>query len=104
MGHEAAPPAIKVLATDLNEAALARATACYLALNCLGSLIGPVVTGVVMDYFGKAALPISGIAACGRGSRQARRRDRHRCGNANRHARHHKLDAPAAHRRVTGTK
>ncbi|HEY7426976.1 MAG TPA: hypothetical protein VH682_22265, partial [Gemmataceae bacterium] len=28
-------------------------------------LVGPVVTGVVMDCFGKPAMPASGIAACG---------------------------------------
>jgi MFS family permease len=35
---------------------LARANAWYLALNCLGSLIGPVLTGKAMDLFGKSAL------------------------------------------------
>jgi MFS family permease len=59
------PLGLSLLGEQVRDAALARATACYLALNCLGSLIGPVVTGVVMDSFGKAALPVSGIAACG---------------------------------------
>ena len=47
----------------MREAAYARASAYFLALNCLGSLIGPVITGVVMDCFGKSAMPASGIAA-----------------------------------------
>jgi MFS family permease len=35
---------------------LARANAWYLALNCLGSLVGPVVAGRAMDLFNKHAL------------------------------------------------
>lgn len=58
------PLGLSLLGQQLRDAALARATACYLSLNCLGSLIGPVVTGYIMDYYGKAAMPISGIAAC----------------------------------------
>jgi MFS family permease len=58
------PLGLSLLGEQVRETALARATACYLALNCLGSLIGPVVTGVVMDCFGKPAMPVSGIAAC----------------------------------------
>jgi MFS family permease len=58
------PLGLSLLGEQLCAAALARATACYLSLNCLGSLIGPVVTGYVMDYFGKAAMPVSGVAAC----------------------------------------
>lgn len=58
------PLGLSLLGEQVRDAALARATAYYLALNCLGSLIGPVVTGIVMDSFGKAALPVSGIAAC----------------------------------------
>jgi MFS family permease len=57
------PLGLSLLGEQLREQALARANACYLALNCLGSLIGPVITGVVMDCFGKASMPISGIAA-----------------------------------------
>jgi len=59
------PLGLSLLGEQVSAAALARASACYLALNCLGSLIGPVVTGVVMDCFGKPAMPASGIAACG---------------------------------------
>jgi MFS family permease len=58
------PLGLSLLGEQVRDAALARASACYLALNCLGSLIGPVVTGVVMDAFGKSAMPASGIVAC----------------------------------------
>jgi MFS family permease len=58
------PLGLSLLGEQVRDAALARASACYLALNCLGSLIGPILTGVVMDSFGKAAMPVSGIAAC----------------------------------------
>lgn len=58
------PLGLSLLGEQLRDAALVRATAWYLALNCLGSLIGPVVTGYVMDYYGKAAMPVSGVAAC----------------------------------------
>lgn len=58
------PLGLSLLGEQVRDAALARASACYLALNCLGSLVGPIVTGVVMDSYGKAAMPASGIAAC----------------------------------------
>ncbi|MGH7221902.1 MAG: MFS transporter, partial [Gemmataceae bacterium] len=58
------PLGLSLLGEQVRDAALARASACYLALNCLGSLIGPIVTGIVMDYYGKAAMPASGVAAC----------------------------------------
>jgi MFS family permease len=57
------PLGLSLLGEQVRDAALARASACYLALNCLGSLIGPIVTGAVMDYHGKAAMPASGIVA-----------------------------------------
>jgi len=58
------PLGLALLGEQVREAALARASACYLALNCLGSLIGPTVTGYVMDSYGRGALPASGIVAC----------------------------------------
>jgi MFS family permease len=58
------PLGLSLLGEQVREAALARASACYLALNCLGSLVGPIVTGIVMDSCGKLAMPASGIAAC----------------------------------------
>jgi MFS family permease len=57
------PLGLSLLGEQVGDAALARASACFLALNCLGSLVGPVVTGVVMDCFGKPAMPAGGIAA-----------------------------------------
>jgi MFS family permease len=57
------PLGLSLLGEQVREAALAQASACFLALNCLGSLIGPVVTGVVMDCFGKPTMPASGIVA-----------------------------------------
>jgi MFS family permease len=57
------PLGLSLLGEQVREAAFARASACYLALNCVGSLVGPVITGVVMDCFGKSAMPASGIAA-----------------------------------------
>lgn len=59
------PLGLSLLGEQVRETALARASAWYLALNCVGSLIGPTVTGFVMDSFGKASLPVSGLAACG---------------------------------------
>lgn len=58
------PLGLSLLGEQVHNAALARASAFYLGLNCLGSLIGPIVTGVVMRYYGKEAMPASGIAAC----------------------------------------
>jgi len=58
------PLGLSLLGEQVRDAALARASVCFLALNCLGSLVGPIVTGVVMDAYGKAAMPASGIAAC----------------------------------------
>ena len=57
------PLGLSLLGEQVSNAALARASACYLALNCLGSLVGPIVTGVVMRYYGNATMPVSGIAA-----------------------------------------
>ena len=58
------PLGLSLLGEQVSDATLARASACYLALNCLGSLVGPVATGFVMDSLGKSAMPASGIAAC----------------------------------------
>lgn len=46
-------------------AGLARANAWFLAINCLGSLTGPAVTGAVMDRFGRGALFAAGGGAVG---------------------------------------
>jgi MFS family permease len=58
------PLGLSLLGEQVSDATLARASACYLALNCLGSLVGPVATGFVMDSLGKPAMPASGVAAC----------------------------------------
>jgi UMF2 family putative MFS family transporter len=44
---------------------LARANAWFLAINCLGSLIGPAVAGAAMDLFGRGALFVAGGGAVG---------------------------------------
>ena len=35
---------------------LARANAWYLGINCCGSLVGPFLTGAVMDHWGRPAM------------------------------------------------
>jgi MFS family permease len=42
---------------------MSRAGAWFLAINCLGSLTGPVITGAVMDWFGRGALFAAGGGA-----------------------------------------
>jgi MFS family permease len=42
---------------------MSRAGAWFLAINCLGSLTGPVVTGAVMDSFGRGAIFAAGGGA-----------------------------------------
>jgi hypothetical protein len=42
---------------------MSRAGACFLAINCAGSLVGPVVAGAAMDLFGRGALFVTGGAA-----------------------------------------
>jgi dipeptide/tripeptide permease len=43
-------------------AGLARANASFLAINCLGSVVGPVVAGGAMDWLGSGALFGTGAA------------------------------------------
>jgi MFS family permease len=50
------PLGLARLGERLPAPSLARANAWYLAINCLGSLIGPFCTGVVMDWFGMRAM------------------------------------------------
>jgi MFS family permease len=57
------PLGLAILGERLPEARLARAGAWYLAINCCGSLVGPVVTGAVMDTVGKPAMFLAGEAA-----------------------------------------
>jgi MFS family permease len=50
------PLGLSLLGERVAPSGLARANAWYLALNCLGSLTGPVLMGKAMDAFGKNAL------------------------------------------------
>lgn len=57
------PLALALLGERVPESRLARANAWFLAVNCLGSLIGPGVCGAAMDLFGSRALFIAGLEA-----------------------------------------
>jgi MFS family permease len=57
------PLGLAILGEDVPENQLARASAWYLAINCCGSLIGPVVSGMAMDRFGKPAMFVMALAA-----------------------------------------
>jgi MFS family permease len=50
------PLGLALLGERIPPSELARGNAWYLALNCLGSLVGPVVAGRAMDLFNKHAL------------------------------------------------
>lgn len=57
------PLGLAILGARLPESHLARANAWYLAMNCCGSLIGPVASGILMDHWGKPALFVGGEVA-----------------------------------------
>jgi MFS family permease len=57
------PLGLALLGERTPPAALARASARFLGINCVGSCMGPVIVGLVMDSFGKRAMFGSGIAA-----------------------------------------
>jgi MFS family permease len=57
------PLGLALLGERVPPSGLAKANAWYLALNCLGSLIGPLLMGKAMDVFGKHALFTVGEAA-----------------------------------------
>jgi MFS family permease len=57
------PLGLTLLGERLHRSALAHAGAWYLAINCCGSLIGPVLAGVALDQFGNQAIFITGLAA-----------------------------------------
>jgi MFS family permease len=57
------PLGLAILGDRLPPASLARANAWYLAINCCGSLTGPVISGAVMDWFGKPAMFLVAEAA-----------------------------------------
>jgi MFS family permease len=57
------PLGLARLGQRLPAAALPKANAWYLAINCLGSLTGPVAAGAAMDYLGRGALFGIGVVA-----------------------------------------
>lgn len=57
------PLGLALLGERLPPAGLSRASAGFLAINCLGSLVGPVISGIVMDWLGKRAMFSVGEAA-----------------------------------------
>jgi MFS family permease len=57
------PLGLAILGERVPASRLARANAWYLGINCLGSLIGPVVAGAAMDQLGKQAMFLTGEAA-----------------------------------------
>jgi MFS family permease len=57
------PLGLTLLGAQVQRGALARAGAWYLAINCSGSLIGPVIAGVALDQFGRQAIFLTGLAA-----------------------------------------
>jgi MFS family permease len=57
------PLGLSLLGQQLQQSALARAGARYLAINCSGSLMGPVLAGMALDQFGNQAIFIAGLAA-----------------------------------------
>jgi MFS family permease len=54
------PLGLATLGERTPPAGLARANAWYLAINCVGSLIGPTCTGRIMDWFGPRAMFAAG--------------------------------------------
>jgi MFS family permease len=57
------PLGLALLGERLPASGMARANAWYLAVNCLGSLTGPVLAGLAMDIFGRRAMFAAGGAA-----------------------------------------
>jgi MFS family permease len=57
------PMGLALLGQHLPPASIPRASAWYLAINCVGSLIGPFCTGVVVDRFGQQAIFAAGEVA-----------------------------------------
>jgi MFS family permease len=57
------PLGLAVLGERVPSVALPRASACFLAINCVGSVSGPVLTGEAMRWFGMRAMFPAGFAA-----------------------------------------
>jgi MFS family permease len=57
------PLGLAILGERLPAEGIPRANAWYLAINCVGSMIGPTLTGRLMDAFGKGTMFAAGGAA-----------------------------------------
>jgi MFS family permease len=57
------PLGLALLGERTRSSGLARANAWFLGINCIGSLVGPIVAGTAMDWFGNQALFYSGEVA-----------------------------------------
>jgi MFS family permease len=57
------PLGMTLLGERLPQSAMARGNARFLMFNCLGSLVGPAVCGVAMQWFGKPALFVAAEGA-----------------------------------------
>src|SRR4029077_14083579 len=57
------PLGLALLGERVPPAGLARAHAWYLAINCAGSMTGPVVAGAVMKSFGNRTMFLAGAGA-----------------------------------------
>jgi MFS family permease len=57
------PLGLAILGERVAGNGLPRASAWYLSINCLGSVMGPSLTGGLMDLFGKRALSAAGLGA-----------------------------------------
>jgi MFS family permease len=57
------PLGLALLGEQLPPSGLARAGAWYLAINCIGSVTGPVLAGAAMDQLGNQAVFLTGLAA-----------------------------------------
>lgn len=57
------PLGLAILGERTPPAGLARANSWFLAINCIGSVIGPGVAGRAMHWFGNDALILSGLVA-----------------------------------------
>jgi len=57
------PLGLAILGERLPSLAIPRASAWFLAINCIGSLTGPVLTGITMDLLGKQAIFLAGEGA-----------------------------------------
>jgi MFS family permease len=55
------PLGLALLGDRVSPAGLAQANACYLASNCVGSLCGPVLFGLVIKVFGLSAQFLAGV-------------------------------------------